>query len=86
MSPRDQRHPRHVTTPSFDRLDLMLAFAGAPPEAADAWVDNRLIGLTLDDIAELEGVTKAAVGLRVQRANAAIRDYITRREADACRG
>ena len=85
MSPRDQRHPRYTITPAADKLDLMLAFAGAPPEAADAWIDNKLIGLTLDRIAELEGVSKAAVGLRVQRANRAIRDYLEQREA-TCRG
>ena len=81
MSPRDQRHPRrHVTTPAFDRFDLMLALAGAPPEAADAWVDNKLVGLTLDRVADLEGISKAAAGLRVQRANRAIRDYIVERD------
>lgn len=79
MSPRDQRHPRFVTTPHADKLDLMLAFAAAPIEAADAWVDNKLVGLTLERIAELEGVSKAAVGLRVQRANRAIRDYLVER-------
>ena len=82
MSPRDQRHPRrHVTTPAFDRFDLMLAFAGAPIEAADAWVDSKLVGLTLERIGELEGISKAAAGLRVQRGNRAIRDYLVEREA-----
>ena len=86
MSPRDQRHPAFVITPGADKLDLMLAFAETAPEVADAWIDNRLIGLTLSQIGELEGITKAAAGLRVQRANDAIRRYIVRREAGSCHG
>lgn len=70
----------HVSTPTIDRLDLMLALAGVSPEAVDAFVEHRMRGRQLDDIALEEGVTGNAIHLRVKSAERAIRRYLTRRE------
>ena len=70
----------HVVTPAFDRLDLMLALAGINPEHVDAFVEHRMRGRYLDDIAIEEGVTANAIHLRVKTAERAIRRYLERRD------
>lgn len=55
---------------------VMLALASTPPLAREAWVDLRLAGIPLAEIASREGLTPQAVSLRVQAAERALRAYL----------
>jgi len=66
----------HETPPDGDRVDLMRALADIAPNHRKAMILRYMAGLTVNEIAEQEGVTESTVRSWLYRAKAALADRL----------
>lgn len=50
-------------------IDALVELAELTPEQRERWFDHRMLGLTLERIAERDGITRGAIWNTIQKAD-----------------
>lgn len=64
-----------------DALETLIALGNLTALQRERWIDHRIVGLSLGTVAQRDGVTRSAIQIAVEKADAHIHRHLQRCEA-----